>query len=665
MSDTRPYVPEDAFRLRWLHSASLSPDATRVVYALSEYGAETDSDIVNLWMLDFDGGDEQQFTSGQCSDTSPAWAPDGQTIAFLSDRVDGVTQIFLVPAEGGEAQQLTGFPNGVVGAPVWSPDGSQIAFTARQQHSPPEDPNKPYRVTRNVYRFDGLGYVHRVVNDIYTITLPREAGPVGVDEAVRLTDNDAVNGDLVWSPDGTKVLFTRGLDADTFLSVRPSIATVDMAGNETTVITNDDYAVSAATWHSDGDRIVFAGTPRSKPNGSKADVYVTAVDDGEPANRTASLPMGVCGALQGDMPSSMDLMRSKLIVAPDGASVWCEVQRGGRVEIASVALDGAESVESLAGGDRTVRLLDVSFDNERMLFCSADINQPPELYLRELNDDGPEVERQLTAVNRNVLSGLDQATVRRISFTSVDGVEVEGWHVAPNDDAVAWPTVLSIHGGPHLGFGHNYRFDTHMMLGAGFAVLMINHRASSGYSDEFGTAIIGDWGNLEFHDLMLGVDHVIAKGLCDADRLGVSGLSGGGYLSCWIVGQTDRFKAAVPENPITNWVSSYGAGDASAWLAVEEMGGHPHEVPEVYAQSSPITHAHQCTTPTLLIQGEHDWRCTAEQSEQFYTVLKVNGCEVEMLRLPGSSHIGSIAGPPAIRRAKNEAMLDWLASRVL
>jgi dipeptidyl aminopeptidase/acylaminoacyl peptidase len=159
---------------------------------------------------------------------------------------------------------------------------------------------------------------------------------------------------------------------------------------------------------------------------------------------------------------------------------------------------------------------------------------------------------------------------------------------------------------------------------------------------------------------MASVDAAVAAGLADAERLGVGGLSGGGNLSCWIVGQTDRFKAAVPENPVTNWVSFYVVSDIGPWFATQELGGRPHEVPEVYARCSPITYAHRCTTPTLLIQAEADYRCPAEQAEQFYAVLKVSGCLVEMLRLPGGSHTSSIFGPPALRQAHNEALLGWI-----
>ncbi len=223
-----------------------------------------------------------------------------------------------------------------------------------------------------------------------------------------------------------------------------------------------------------------------------------------------------------------------------------------------------------------------------------------------------------------------------------------------------YPTILYIHGGPHSGFGHIFSFDFQMLAGAGYAVLFINQRGSTGYGDEFSTRIIGDWGNLDYKDLMAGVDLAIARGIADPDRLGCCGLSGGGNLTCWIVGQTDRFKAAVPENPVTNWVSMYGVGDIGPWFTPAEMGGLPHEIPEVYRRSSPITYAHRCTTPTLLIQGEHDYRCPAEQAEQFYAVLKAGGCLVEMVRLPTSPHAGSIHGRPMVRRVQNEVLLDWM-----
>jgi dipeptidyl aminopeptidase/acylaminoacyl peptidase len=191
-------------------------------------------------------------------------------------------------------------------------------------------------------------------------------------------------------------------------------------------------------------------------------------------------------------------------------------------------------------------------------------------------------------------------------------------------------------------------------------VLFINPRGSTGYGDRFTTAINGDWGNLDYQDIMSGVDHVIERGIADPHHLGVTGASYGGYMTCWIVGHTDRFKAAVIESPVTDLVSLYGTSDLGAFLCTRSFGGKPHEVPEVYRRCSPITYAHKCTTPTLLIQSENDLRSPTGQSEQFYTTLKASGCVVEMLRLPNSHHGGTFRGPPIVRRAQNEALLDWM-----
>ncbi|RME63028.1 MAG: S9 family peptidase, partial [Caldilineae bacterium] len=299
----------------------------------------------------------------------------------------------------------------------------------------------------------------------------------------------------------------------------------------------------------------------------------------------------------------------------------------------------------------------VALRGERLLFTAHDINHTPDLFLFDLATGQ---ERQITHLNQEMLSQRALPEVVHLTFPGEDGVQVEGWVLVPPTGAAPYPGFLYIHGGPHGAFGNAFHWDFQMLAGAGYGVLIINHRASTGYGDDFATAIHGDWGHLDYTDLMAGLDHAIEQGLLDPDRLAVGGLSGGGNLTCWIVGHTNRFKAAIPENPVTNWVSFYGVSDIGPWFAVRELGGHPHEIPDVYRRCSPITYAHRCTTPTLLVQGEADWRCPAEQSEQFYTVLRANGCPVEMLRLPGSPHGGAIVGRPEVRRAQNEALLEWV-----
>jgi dipeptidyl aminopeptidase/acylaminoacyl peptidase len=285
------------------------------------------------------------------------------------------------------------------------------------------------------------------------------------------------------------------------------------------------------------------------------------------------------------------------------------------------------------------------------------LHNPAELYVAGINGKD---EKQLTYHNDNWLAEIDLPSVEHLEFNNSEGIPIEGWFLKPAVGEAPFPAVLCIHGGPYGMYGYGFRTDFQMLAGAGYGVLFINPQGSNGYGDAFSRPLNASWGLLDYPEQMQAVDLAIEKGWIDPGRLGVNGLSYGGYMTCWIVGQTDRFKAAVAENPVTDLISQYGTSDMDAWDAPHSLGGHPHENYERYIEISPITYAHKCTTPTLLIQGEQDFRCPAGQSEQFYTTLKANGCVVEMLRLPGSPHVGSITGPAALRKAQNEALLDWM-----
>jgi dipeptidyl aminopeptidase/acylaminoacyl peptidase len=646
--------PEDLFRLKFLQDGQLSPNGKTVAYSVShvavkkEKEEENEEEYTAIWLLLLETGESRQLTAGLARDTNPQWSPDGKQIAFLSTRGEK-PQIYLIPVDGGEAQALTAMEQGVGGGPVWSPDGKHIAFTAGPAVEPP-DPDKPYRVTRHIYRFDGTGYLDNVVQDIYIV--PVEGG-----EPKQLTDDDCQNGAPVWSPDGQEILFTAAMFPDSHRAY-PMLKAVNLDGEIRELVGDWGYAISAA-WTPDGKQVVFVGNPLGLPVGSQNNLWVIDSQGGEPECRTAGLTFQVGGALQPDMPvTSLEL--PKILVTTDSQAAYVQVQDGGTVQIYRVALSGAESWAPVVAGERSCVVLDM--DDGHLLFAVSTLDNPLDLFIADADGSN---ERQLTHLNADLLAEWDLSTIEHLSFPGSDGVQVEGWIMKPSTGKAPYPTILYIHGGPHSGFGHMFSFDFQMLAGAGYAVLLVNQRGSTGYGDEFSNQIIGDWGNLDYQDLMAGVDFAIEKRIADPDRLGCCGISGGGNLSCWIVGQTDRFKAAVPENPVTNWVSMYGTSDISAWFAPQEMGGLPHEIPEVYWRCSPITYAHRCTTPTLLIQGEHDYRCPAEQSEQFYAVLKASGCIVEMLRLPNSPHVGSIAGPPILRHAQNEALLGWLNRYVL
>jgi dipeptidyl aminopeptidase/acylaminoacyl peptidase len=645
---TRPVEKDDLFRFKFLQNAKLSPDGTKIVYAVTHVDTKEDKEYSTLWLMDTATGAARQLTAGTARDGGASWSPDSKHIAFLSTRSEK-PQIFVIPVDGGEARQVTTLKQGVGGAPAWSPDGQQLAFTA----SPIEEPRKPelpYRVTRNVYRFNGMEYLDDSKQDIYIV-------PVSGGEVKRLTENATQKFGLKWSPDGSEILYLGMLPPDTH-RIYSKLYTVDLNGNSRALLDPEWGDQTSGDWLPDG-RIVFIGKPKDRRIGSKTDLWVVGRAGGTPECRTDKLPFNVGGGLQPDFPAP-ELGGVGVIATPDGKAAYATVQEGGMVHIYRFALEGAESWVAVLSGERACLLLDV--DETHVLFAESSLLNPLELHIAA--QDGSD-ERTLTNLNDEVLSGLALPTVEHLLFPSVDGTMVEGWVLKPAIGEAPYPTVLYIHGGPHSAFGHIFSFDFHMLAGAGYAVLIVNQRGSTGYGDDFANAILGDWGNLDYADLMAGVDYAIAQGISDPDKLGVCGLSGGGNLSTWIVGQTRRFKAAVPENPVTNWVSFYGVSDIGPWFAVEELGGHPWEIPDVYRRCSPITYAHTCTTPTLLVQCEHDWRCPPEQSEQFYNVLKVVGCPVEMLRVPNEPHAGCISGALASRRAQNEALLDWMNRWVL
>lgn len=566
MSTARTIQKSDLFRLQFVAGADLAPDGRRVAYSVSRIDPGADEESAAIWLVDLESGASRRLTNGIGYDGSPRWSPDGTQLGFLSTR-GGTAQLHVIAVDGGEARPVTAFEGGVAGGPVWSPDGTRIAFTA----VPPREmrpSGEPYRVDRFVYRFNGHEYLDDVVQDLYVLDL-------GGGEPRRLTDDRMMNLDPRWSPDGREILISSTMDADRSRVIYAHQRVVDVASGAVRELTQHWGDTSAAAWTPDGSRIVVVGHPTGTPGGGKSDVWIMDAAGGELRSRSAGFAVGVGGGLQVDMPVSF--YEVPLRVSADGRYVYVSVQQGGKVGVTRVALDGPEDVVPVVGGERMCALL--GLDDTRLLYVAGDINHPGDLYVSDL--DGGE-ERRLTSVNEELLATVALPAVEHLRFPGTDGAEVEGWLLTPPTGQAPYPTVLYIHGGPHGAFGYGFHFDMQMLAGAGYAVLLINHRGSTGYGDAFATATRGGWGELDYGDLMAGVDLVIGTGRADADRLGVCGLSGGGNLTCWIVGHTDRFKAAVPENPVTSWLSFYGVSDVGVWFALEELGGHPWEMPEVY-----------------------------------------------------------------------------------
>ena len=652
---TRPIAPEDLFSFRFVVAADLSADGTRVVFAQTRIapGEKEDDDEVehaDLYLLEVESGAVRRLTFDDSTNSAPAISPDGSKVAFMSTRTEK-PQLWLLPLDGGEPRRLTDLPQGVGGGAVWSPDGTTIAFTAGPQDEP-RKPEHPYRVSRTMWRFDGMGVLDDAVQDVYVLVTADDAA-----EPRRLTDDRFMNSMPKWSADGRSIVYVASHDPDSHL-LASTLRRVDLDG-EVEVLTEPEGVVVCHAPLSDGRVAYVLDFEQDKVIGARSPLYVLDPSTGTRTRRGAAIEGHIEGGIQPDNPAAR-LGLGQLLLGEGDRDAVVRVQTGGEVALVRVALDGDESHAVVAGGARVCTPLAAA--GRKVLFGAFGFTEPGDLHLVDVETGE---ERRLTNLNDDVLAELALPTVVPLRFSGVDGAPVEGWFLQPAEAGTPLPTVLSIHGGPHSAWGAQFNFDHLMFAGAGYGVLLVNHRASTGYGDAFATAIRGDWGNLDYADLMSGVDHAIDEGLADADRLGVFGISGGGNLTGWVIGHTDRFKAACPENPVFNWFSMFGTSDVGADFGARELGGAPHEAGEVYRRCSPITYAHHCTTPTLFLQHEQDFRCPAEQTELFFTVLRVNGVPAEMLRFPNTPHVGSILGPIGHRRAQNDALLDWMNRHVL
>ena len=643
----RSVVPEDLFDFRFLMGADMTSDARRVLYVLSRSDLALNRDDTEPFVLDVASGEIRRLVDDAQFLGAAAFSPDGVSVAFLSART-GTPQIFIVPTSGGEARQLTSMPRGVGGGPAWSPDGARIAFTAGPQGES-RDPARPYRVSRTVWRADGIGLIDDVVQSIYVVDA------CGGEPRVLAADR-AMNCNPVWTADGTQIIYAASFDPKA-----PPMAThlrlVTLEGTITEIACSGFLSSYAPC--PDGRIAYVLGFEFGALPGTKGDLWIVDPRTGESERRASGLDVGVGGLVMADMPGAT-MTIGKIVVSKDGTHAYAQVQRGGECGIYRFALSGPESYRQVVGGERVCT--PISLQGDSLLFAAFGSSAPGDLSLLDLRDLE---ERRLTQLNRELLDSLYLPSPRRLRFTSSDGVAVEGWFLPPADGCAPHPTVVALHGGPHLGWGYVFNFDFLMFSGAGFGVLFINYRGSTGYGDAFATATHGDYGNLDYRDVMAGIDHAIDLGLTDGNRLGVFGMSAGGFLTGWMICHTDRFKAACPENPGFNWFSSYGTSDTGMWGGPAMLGGHPYECPDVYRRCSPVHYAHLCTTPTLLLQHEGDLRCPPEQSEQFYAILKSVGVTAEMLRFPGTGHLGSLIGPPSHRHAQNEAMLEWMTRYVL
>ena len=632
---------DDIYKARYVVGGALSPDGETAVYVLSETlgSGEEQRQATSLWRVSTGGSRPRRLTGEAGDDSNPKFTPDGRSVFFLSTR-SNVQQVHRIPLDGGEAEQVTSLPQGV-GVFDLSPDGKTIAFSALAAPPQPPGPNDHVRITRDWYRMDGMGYLQDMGQALYRV-------PSGGGRPKPITGFDGVIMDVAFSPDGRRLGYLL-MGAEHHEFMRASLRVVDLAGTNGQTVT--DNQVFMGFFWCNNRQLGFIAPPGGNLS-RQFQLFVIGVDGKRARSRTADFDIVVGGLIQTNSPAARTPLRS--VVAGDGSAACLPVSDGGEVQIRRISLSGARRCETVVAGERVHALLD---GNHRSLLLAVQTpNAPPEL---ALFDTASGAERTLTRHNRAWRARIQWPEVQRVTARAGRGVEVEGWVLKPPHESPPYRTVLYIHGGPHAAFGLSFNADFHELVAAGYAVAYCNPRGSTGYGDAFSTAIVGRWGKPEQKDFNAFLDKLVAAGIADPERLGVTGVSGGGHLSGWLIGNSRRFKAAVPEQGVYNMFSMWGVSDAGRDLISLEMGGDPHRLPDRYWELSPLAHAHKCRTPTLLIQGENDLRCPMQQAEEFYTALKHAGCEVELLRLANCPHGLELIGPPALRRYRMNAMIEW------
>lgn len=638
-------APDDALNLRILLEARLSPDGRAALYTVAEVDRERGADFACLWVVDTATAQSRRLTEPGDLITGPAWSPDGHSVAFRS-LASGSPQIHIMDLDTDQVRQLTTTDWGVATTgPFWSPSGDQVAFTAAAQ--PPRDPAQPYRVTRQFWRMDGAGLVDDVKHELFVTDVdggtPRQ-----------LTHDDGLIVSVEWSPDGKELLYVAYVEHD---RPRTVVRSCEVSGGSVRTLYEEDnyFYFPTAAWLPDG------GIARSTSNLVAADCppvdLVIDRGSGSLDVRTDPLDGWIYGLVVGDLPLFPFLM-PRLIITPDGRSGYLGVQRGGAMQVWEVAMTGDPSARAVVFGDEESS---AAYDlrGDQLLIGTTSMYEPPDLYVVDVTTGD---RRRLTELNADWLPAERPFDIERLRFHGADGEPVEGWFLAPRGVDGPVPTIVNNHGGPHAAWGHTFSFDNQMFLSAGYGVLLVNQRGSTGYSREFATGLHGDWGNHDISDVLAGVDLVVERGHADPDRLGVWGISAGAFLTAWITAHDHRFRAGIVESPCVSWTAMTG-GDVGFhyWRWLGEKSGLGVESMSPYVRFSPTTYSGSCRTPMLIIQHEKDLRTPVATSEEYYALLRLHGCQTEMLRMPLTAHGGSLElGSPTTRVAQNEAILEWM-----
>ncbi len=645
----------DIFSLEWVSDPQISPDGRWIIYVRRGMDVRTDRVRGTLWFIATDGSTHRPLSNNANEGALPRWSPDGRRVAWIARDGDSGAQLFVHWLDSGTSGAITRLPE----APrslAWSPDGRLLAFTmpvpASRKAFKVELPKAPEGVKwaeppkvidRMVYRADGEGYLPDTFSHLFVI-----AASGGAPRQLTNGDFDH-DGPPVFTADSRSVLIAANRRKDADLEPNDSeLYRVAATGGELQPVTDRRGPDSNPLVSPDGRYLAWLGFDDRYQSYQVTQLYLRDLKSGATRSLTAQLDRDVAGPR----------------FAADSRAIYFQYDDRGQTRIARLGLDGKlqQLADDLGGTDVTRPYSGGSFSvarDGRFAYTRRSAAAPAELGTGTTANNIV----QLTNLNANGLGARDLGTLEQIQFASkADGLPLQGWILRPPgfDPARKYPLILEIHGGPFTNYQGQFAAETHLYAAAGNVVLFMNPRGSTSYGEAFGQKIHHNYPNQDFDDLMTGVDEVLKRGYIDEKKLYVTGGSGGGVLTSWIVGHTDRFRAAVVVKPVINWTSFVLTADATNFFYRYWFEAPPWEAQASYWKRSPLAYVGNVKTPTMVISGELDYRTPISEAEQFYQALRLRQIDTVLVRVPGASH--DISARPSLLNAKVSYVLAWFAT---
>jgi len=657
---SKKFEPIDIFDIEYISSPEISHQGDKILFLRNFNDIMTDKNLSNLWLVNFDGSDMRPITTGNHNASSPKWSHSGKMFTYKFNE-EGKSQLYLYNLENNSTQKLTNMQSSI-GNVEWSPDDKYLLFNSFVESAEsrlikmPKKPkgadwnSPPIEIDDMVYRYDGGGYKRSGNNQIFI--LPVEGGTPR-----QVSSLDKNPGSAVWLG-SDKLLFSANLHDDSdFEPNNSEIHVLDINSGEVKQLTTRFGPDSSPVVSPDKSKIAFLGYDDKYLGYQQNSLYVMDTDGSNVRLISEGFDRNIgnrcINCHRGTEVNAINWMR-------DGKGLYFQYDTEGMTKISSISLSGkvkdiVDEVgglslgRSYSGGSYTIS------PSGRYAFTYGNVYNPADL---AVGFNGSK--ERLTHLNKDLFDYKELGKVEEVWYeSSYDGKKIHGWLVYPPnfDPAINYPLILEIHGGPFLNYGFRFSAEVQLFASEGYFVLYTNPRGSTSYGKDFANLIHHNYPSQDYDDLMSGVDHVIKRDYIDGDNLFVTGGSGGGVLTSWIVGKTDRFRAAVVEKPVINWYSFVLYADRISFFYKYWFPGMPWDNLEEYMKRSPISYVGNVTTPTMLLTGEDDYRTPIAESEQFYAGLKLNKVESMLVRIPGASH--GIAARPSNLIAKVNAITAW------